>query len=85
MVWQDVVIFVANLLFTYSLGNQVVHGFRKKKGFLTLQTASLTTIGLYSMAIAFFSLSFIFSAVILTINATFWLILLVQRIKYGKA
>ena len=85
MIWQDIVIFVANILFTYSLVYQVIYDFGKKKGFATIQTSLFTSIGLYVMAVAFFSLNLIFSATILVTNATFWLILLVLRLKYGKA
>ena len=82
MIWQDIVITIANLMFTYSLVNQVVYGFKKKKGFLTITTSVLTFIGLYAMTVAFFSLSLYFSAIVAFINATLWFILFVQRVVY---
>ncbi len=85
MVWQDWVISIANLLLIYSIIPQVYQGFKRKKGFLNLQTALMTTIGLYAIAVAFFSLNLMFSAIVITINATLWLVLFIQRIKYGKA
>ncbi len=85
MVWQDWVISISSILFVYSLSNQVIHGFKKKKGFLTIQTSVLTTIGLYAVAISFFFLNLYFSAILTIINATLWLTLFLQRLKYGKA
>ncbi|MBT3324441.1 hypothetical protein HN681_01980 [archaeon] len=85
MLWQDLVITIANLLFTYSLAHQVYYGFKKKKGLLTLIASGLTFIGLYAIAIAFFTLNLYFSSVVATINATLWLTLFIQRIKYSRA
>jgi len=85
MIWQDIVIAIANLMFTFSLFSQVYHGFKKKKGFIILRTSGLTSIGLYAIAIAFFTLSLYFSTIIASINATLWVTLFVQRIIYPKA
>lgn len=84
MIWQDIIITIANLLFTYSLFHQVIYGFKKKKGLLTLTTSGLTTLGLYAMAISFLTLNLYFSAVVSSLNATLWLILLIQRVIYNK-
>ncbi len=84
MIWQDIIITIANLLFTYSLFHQVIYGFRKKKGLLTLTASGLTTLGLYAIAISFFTLGLYFSSIVSVINATLWLILLIQRIIYNK-
>lgn len=85
MVWQDIVIAVANLAFAFSIFYQVYHGFQKKKGFVLLRTSLLTFIGLYAMAIVFFTLSLFYSGIIAAFNATLWLILFIQRIIYTKA
>lgn len=85
MVWQDIVMGVANLLFTYSLANQAYVGFRKKKGFLTLTSSGLTSLGLYIISIAFFTLSLYLSAVASAVNASLWLTLFIQRVVYKKA
>ena len=84
MVWQDFVITIANILFSYSLIFQAYKGFKNKKGYLAIQTSIFTTIGLYSMSIAFFTLSLYVSSIVSCISGTFWLILLIQRIKYGE-
>ena len=85
MVWQDVVIAIANVLFGYSLVYQVYRGFKEKKGFLTLQASVLTTIGLYALAFSFFTLNLFFSAIVATFNGTMWLLLFVQRLMYEQA
>ena len=82
MMWQDIVITIANLMFTYALIPQVYHGFKTKKGAMIVQTALITTIGLYAMAIAFFSLGLIFSTIISLLNGTLWFLLLIQRLIY---
>jgi len=85
MVWQDIVIAIANILFGYSLIYQVYLGFKKRKGFLALQTSFFTTIGLFAIAIAFFSLQLYISTITSLFNGTMWLILFIQRLIYKKA
>jgi hypothetical protein len=82
--WQDLIIALCNILFSYSLGYQVIYGYLKKKANLTIQTSLLTTIGLYIMSICFFTLNLKFSGIISFLNGTLWLILLIQSIKYKK-
>ena len=82
MVWQDIVIAIANLLFSYALIFQVYHGFKTKKGHITIQTTLLTTIGLYVSCIAFLSLNLIFSGLSCFLNGTLWAILLIQGLIY---
>jgi len=80
--WQDIVITIANILFSYALIPQVLKGFKEKRGHIAFQTAFLTTIGLYASCIAFISLNLIFSGIICAINGTLWAILLIQKIIY---
>ncbi len=85
MVWQDTLISIANMLFTYSLAYQVMYGFFKKKGFVTLTTSGVTTAGMYAMTVCFFTLGLYFSAIVGAINSTLWLLLFIQRAMYKKA
>lgn len=85
MIWQDIVIAVANVLFSYSLINQVWYGYKKKKGLITLVTSGLTSIGLYAVAIALITLELYISGAVSALSATLWLVLFVQRIIYKKA
>lgn len=84
MVWQDIIIAVANVLFGYSLAYQVYKGYKEKKGFLSLQTSFLTTIALYALALAYLTLSLYLSAIVCTFNATMWLLLFIQKLIYKK-
>jgi len=85
MVWQDIVMFSANLMFTFSLISQVYHGFKTKKGYIILKTSGITSSGLYVMSICFFTLSLYLSSIIAVINATLWATLFFQRLKYPNA
>jgi glycerol-3-phosphate responsive antiterminator len=82
MVWQDITITIANLLFTYALVPQVYHGFKTKKKTVVIQTSLLTTLGLYSIGIAFITLGLLFSGIVSTINATLWALILIQGLIY---
>ena len=84
MLWQDIVLTISNFLFTYSLIPQVLHGFKTKKTTILSITALLTVIGLYSGAIATFTLDLYFAAIIMAVNGTLWLFLLIQAISYKK-
>ncbi|MFH1290272.1 MAG: hypothetical protein ABIH92_02575 [Nanoarchaeota archaeon] len=85
MFWQDVVIAIVNVLFSYALIPQVYKGFKHKKGFVVLQTGVITTVGLYVMAATFVTLELYFATVITILTGTLWLLLLLQTIVYGKA
>jgi len=82
MIWPDIVLTLANLIFTYALIPQVYHGFKIRKSTIVLQTGTLTSIGLFASCIAFFSLGLIFSGTICNINAILWTTLTIQRIIY---
>lgn len=85
MIWQDIAISIANIMFTYSLIYQVYYGFKRKKGLLTLTTSSITLTGLYAISIAYATLSLYYSAITSAVNGTLWLILFIQRIIYKKS
>jgi hypothetical protein len=84
MIWQDIVVALANILFGYSLIFQVSKGFKERKGFIAFQTAFFTTLGLYAVTIVYFSLNLLLSSIISFFNGSMWLILLVQRLAYKK-
>ena len=85
MVWQDIVIFVIMIAFSYALFPQVYLGFKKKKGFVSLQTSLITFIGMYILSVIYLTLNLYFSAVIGFVTGTLWFILFLQRIIYVKA
>jgi hypothetical protein len=84
MIWQDIVVALANILFGYSLIFQVVKGFRERKGFIAFQTSFFIALGLYAVTIVYFSLNLLLSSIISFFNGSMWLILLVQRLAYKK-
>jgi hypothetical protein len=84
MVWQDIVISIASILFAYSLAFQVYHGFKKKKGFITLTASGLTAFGMIALAICYLTLNMYMSATSSTIIAALWITLFIQRIIYKK-
>ena len=84
MIWQDIVISVANLFLTVSLFYQVIYGFKKRKGLLTCTTSGVTTTALYIIAAAYLTIKLYLSAIITALNATLWLMLLIQRLIYKK-
>ncbi|UCF49468.1 MAG: hypothetical protein JSU91_06900, partial [Thermoplasmatales archaeon] len=74
--WQDIVIAVISILFGFILLPQlkdVWHG----KSILNLYTASLTTIGLYVLAITFYTMQFWISFSAEIFSGTIWLLLFV--------
>ena len=84
MIWQDLVITIANILFSYALIPQVIYGFKDHKPTVLIQTAFLTALGLYAVAIAFLTLNLIFSAVVSLLTGTLWALLLIQSIIYKR-
>ena len=82
MIWQDIVIAIANILFGYSLAYQVFIGFKHKKGYLALQASFFTTIGLYAISFCFYTLGLTFSTIVSSFNGTMWLILFIQKMLY---
>lgn len=84
MIWQDLVISTASLIFCIALIPQIYDGYKKKKSLINLWASGPTFLGLFTMAYAFFTLSLFYSAIVDFINAIFWLILFIQGIIYKK-
>jgi hypothetical protein len=84
MIWQDIVISITSFMFAISLFIQVYHGFKQKKGYIMLKTSGLTAIGLYAMAVCFFTLGLFFSSLTSLISGILWSVLFVQRKIYAK-
>jgi hypothetical protein len=81
--WQDIVIAVVSILFGFILMPQlrdVWHG----KSILNLYTASLTTIGLYVLAITFYTMQFWISFTAEIFSGTIWLLLFVLSFKNSR-
>jgi hypothetical protein len=80
--WQDYVVAVANLLFSYSLVFQIRRGFIEKKGVIALQTSFLTAVGLSALSIVYFSYGLYISTIISLFSMVMWIILSFQRAVY---
>jgi len=74
--WQDIVIAVVSILFGFILIPQFKDVW-KGKTILNIYTAGLTTIGLYVLAITFFTMGFWISVVAELFSGTVWLLLFV--------
>ena len=83
--WQDIVMAIATGLFSYALIPQVYHGFKNKKGYLTLQTSLITTLGIYAIAISFLTLKLYFSPIMNFVSGTLGLLLFIQGVMYQEA
>lgn len=82
MIWQDIVIVVVMIAFSYALIPQVYQGFKKKKGPINVQTSTITSIGMLILTIIYITLGLTFSAIICEITGILWSILLFQKAMY---
>tara|TARA_Y100000310_G_scaffold227213_1_gene229427 strand:+ start:188 stop:436 length:249 start_codon:yes stop_codon:yes gene_type:complete len=80
MVWQDIAISMAEIVFSISLFPQIYLGFRTRRGDISLMTSIPTTLGLFLIAYAFFTLSLYYSAIVSIVTGILWMILLFLRL-----
>lgn len=85
MVWQDFALTLVGIIFVYSVIPQIYVGFKKRKGFITLPTSILATIAVIIQTIALFTLNLYFSAIVSVVLLIGWILLLIQRIIYGRS
>jgi CHASE2 domain-containing sensor protein len=83
MLWQDIVIAVVSLLFGFILIPQLKDMWRDKS-ILNVYTAGLTTIGLFILAITFFTLNLWISVFAETFSAIIWLLIFILSFKNKK-
>jgi hypothetical protein len=79
-VWQDIVIAVVSILFGFILIPQLRDVWNGKTN-LNLFTASLTTIGLYILAVTFYTMQFWISFTAEIFSGTIWLLLFALSFK----
>ena len=80
--WQDIVIAVVGLLFGFillPLLRDVWHGKS-----INVYTAGLTTIGLFIMAVTFFTMRFWITFAAEVFSGTIWFLLFVLSVKHKK-
>ena len=79
-VWQDIVIAFVSILFGFILIPQLRDVWQGKST-LNLFTASLTTIGLYVLAVTFYTMQFWISFTAEIFSGTIWLLLFALSLK----
>jgi len=82
MTWQDIIISIIMISFSYALIPQVIQGFKQKKGVINFQTSIITAIGMYILSFTYITLKLYFSTIIGFITAILWTILFIQKIIY---
>ncbi|KKW41701.1 MAG: hypothetical protein UY92_C0014G0026 [Candidatus Magasanikbacteria bacterium GW2011_GWA2_56_11] len=84
MIWQDIALTAASVIFSISLLPQVYHGFKEKTGTIKFLTSVPTFIGLYAVSAIYWTLGLYFSAVVSFITGTLWFLLVCQRLRYNQ-
>ena len=82
MTWQDITLMTLNIFFGYALIPQVYYGFKSKTKHITLQTALITTLALYTQTFVFFTLQLTLTTIASSTIAFLWTLLLIQTIIY---
>jgi|TARA_B100001971_G_scaffold196795_1_gene204926 hypothetical protein len=82
MIWQDIIITITIIAFSYALLPQIYQGFKQKKGFINLQTSVITALGMYVLTFVYFTLKLYFSTIMAFITGTLWAILFAQKLSY---
>jgi len=84
MIWQDYVIAICTIGFSYALIPQIILHFKKKKVELTWQTIIITVIGILVVMICMFSLGLWFTTAMNFLAMMLWMIFGVQKWIYRK-
>jgi len=82
MSWQNIVITVCMIAFSYALIPQIIKGFKAKKSLISTQTAFITSAGMFILMFTYLTLNLFFSTIMAFITASLWAILLFQNIIY---
>jgi uncharacterized protein with PQ loop repeat len=84
MVWQDTALTIAVLFLNYALIPQIIKTHKTKKALISIQTATITAIGMATISITYLSLNLFYGAAMNAIAAILWAVLLIQSITYKK-
>ena len=80
---QDLVITICVILFAYALVPQIIKNYKEKRCTITCQTSVITYVCMFAIGGAFLSLGLTFSFIMSYVTGVLWLVLFIQRIKYG--
>ena len=84
MIWQDYVIAICTIGFSYALIPQILLHFRMKRVELTWQTIIITTVCIFVVMICMFSLKLWFTTVMNFLVMMLWMTFGVQKWIYRK-
>ena len=82
MAWQDIVITIVIIFFSYALVPQIIKGFKEKRKLIVFQTTLITSVGLFIISITYLTMNLFFSTIMAFITGTLWTILFIQGIIY---
>jgi len=82
MTWQDIVLSVVSISFTYSLIPQIIYSVKKQSVDISWQTLIITSIGLLVMAVTLGTINLNLTAITTWITSFCWFILLFIKIEY---
>ncbi len=84
VMWQDLVVSSANLVFIVSLTIQIMYGYKRKLALISKGTSIPTFIALYAMSLSFLTISLYLSSAMMFISGSLWVVLLVQSMIYKE-
>ncbi|MCH8519306.1 MAG: hypothetical protein LAT82_00960 [Nanoarchaeota archaeon] len=84
MIWQDIVIALANTIFIFSLSEQIYEILKLKVSTLSLINTFTLGVGLSAISFAMFTLDLYFSSIVTGLNALLWFVIGFLTIKYRE-
>ena len=84
VMWQDLVVSSANLVFIVSLTIQIMYGYKRKLALISEGTSIPIFIALYAMSLSFLTISLYLSSAMMFISGSSWVVLLVQSMIYKE-
>ena len=84
MIWQDIVIAICTIGFSYALIPQILLHFRMERVELTWQTIIITSVGMLVVMICMFSLKLWFTTAMNFLAMLLWITFGVQKIIYKR-
>lgn len=80
--WQDILLMIVSILLSYALIPQVIDGFKSKRKLVSIQTSTITFLGLYVASYIYLTLNLYFTTIITFLTGTLWLTIFIQGILY---
>jgi hypothetical protein len=84
MIWQDIVASIASVIFIYAMMPQIIYGFKTRKGLIALQFSVINIIAMTGLVVVYFSLELYAAFVMNVVLIILWIILVFQRLEYGR-